>query len=131
MQIEDFKFYFILRKNFLILNSNTMKHYSLFLCLISLAHYYSAIINNNLPPGCLDAFRSSALNAHNTLRGRHNSSGLTENVALDATALNTANNMATQGQLLSSSNLFNKGENLHVFYTNNPLTINFCSGKFF
>ena len=109
-----------------------MKHFHLLLCLISsLTHHSSALSNNNLPPGCLDAFRSSALIAHNTLRRRHNSVDLTENVVLDASALNAAKNMSTQGQFLHSSNLFNKGENLHVFYTNNPLTINFCSGKLF
>ena len=89
------------------------------------------LYNNNLPPGCLDAFRNSALNAHNTLRRRHNSVELTETFALDASALNAATNMAVQGHLLSSSNLFNKEENLHVFYTNKPLTVNSSSGKFF
>ena len=111
-----------------------MKYFHLFLCLIfsSLTHYFSlALSNNNLPPGCLDAFRMSALNAHNTLRRRHNSVDLTETFALDASALNAATNMATQGHLLSSSNLYNKGENLHVFYTNNPITVNSCSGKIF
>ena len=100
---------------------NFLNNYILLLIVFLLARNTLAF---NLPPGCLNAFRTSALMAHNILRNKHNSPSLIENADLDTSAQNSANRMASIGKLMPST-----GENMYASYSNDPITVNFCFGK--
>ena len=106
-----------------------MKLFSIYILsvLLVMCKYLGAI---DLPSGCLDAFRSSTLVAHNLLRSKHGSKSLTEDANLDASALNWANFMATNHVFKHSPTLVNTGENIYVSYSTYPLTTNLCSRNF-
>ena len=70
------------------------------------------IAQQALPEGCLDAFRSAALNSHNKFRSLHGASPLTESSAIDTSALTYAKQMAKSNDFAHSGNL-EFGENIY------------------
>ena len=85
---------------------------------------------NNLPPGCLEAFRKTALTAHNIFRTRHDSPVLTVSPTLEASALKYAQYLAVNDVFKHSTDRVNTGENLYVSYSDDPLTAEKCARKF-
>ena len=83
---------------------------------------------NDLPSGCLNAFRATALATHNILRRRHGESTLIENSDLDKSALDYANYLAAK-DIFQHSGVAGRGENLYVSYAQDDLTSSQCSCK--
>ena len=103
---------------------------TIYLVLIVILLYVKAQ-SAQLPSGCLDAFRRSALITHNILRSKHGSPNLLEDPVLDASALTYANYLAVNDVFVHSKNLVNTGENLYVSYDTDGLTLAMCSRKKF
>ena len=106
-----------------------MKLFNIFI-LTFVALFGKSIADDNiLPAGCLTAFTSAALQAHNGFRLKHNTPSLSLN---SPNLTESANKFA---QYLAANNVFNHsqtqnyGENLYAEYTSEVLTKDYCASK--
>ena len=87
----------------------------------------SLCANGQLPTGCLDAFRYSALQAHNDFRLKHSVGFINEDFNLDSSAQKSASNMAITNIFSHTSNLNNTGENIFAYYTTLSPSLTQCA----
>ena len=95
-----------------------MKFFIIFLNTILLIKYISA--QQSLPTGCLDAFRTAALTAHNQYRALCGVPSLTESDTIDSSAQAWATQMATTNVFAHSGNSL-YGESLYGQFTSGSL----------
>lgn len=84
---------------------------------------------DNLPTGCLAAFRLQAIRTHNSYRSRHTSPPLNEDDKLNSDAYAYARQLASAPfklNLTPSSNRVDTGESLFVTYSSISLTVQMC-----
>ena len=82
---------------------------------------------NTVTTDCLAAFRAAALSQHNTLRAKHKAQAMTQDSAVDASALKWAKYLASSGAFDHSDSKY--GENLYYQSGNSGLTIDICTSK--
>ena len=86
-----------------------------FLSSILFAIFAGHSLCQNLPNGCQVAFRTAALNAHNTYRANHGSPALAEVSNIDSTALAWSQYLA-KNDIFQHSGTSGLGENLYAIY---------------
>ena len=74
---------------------------------------------------CLAAFRATALAQHNTLRAKHKAQPMTQDSAVDSSALDHAKFLATYDILRHSKSIY--GENLYSQSHSSGLTLDICN----
>ena len=88
-----------------------------------------APITDNLPTGCLSAFRQAAIRTHNSLRTKHSAPALIEENQLNLAAHAYSQQLALTNSLVPSKNRIDTGENLFLTYSSIPLDPQTCERK--
>ena len=88
----------------------------------------SAVLNS-ITSECQAAFRASALSQHNALRAKHGAQKMTQDSAIDSSALAYAEYLASTGEFEHSTTDY--GENLYSQTFNSGITLDFCSSRIF
>ena len=102
---------------------------TLLFSLISLASLLLTHAAIAVSPDCLDAFRNTALGAHNDYRAKHGVPPLFEDANIDIAAQNSATIMGATNAFMHTPNLNKTGENLYAVYTTTYPTLTQCARK--